>query len=255
VSVLVVLVICAAAHVAEAQSSITGVVRDTSGAVLPGVTVEAASDALIEKVKTATTDGSGVYRLVDLRPGTYIVTFSLAGFQSVRREGLTLTSEFTATVNADLRVGELAETITVTGEAPVVDTTTAVHTQVLDRDAIDYLPSGRMIQSIGQLIPGVNLNLPDVGGARAMQQTYMSTHGMTAANNTVMVDGMTVNGLQLDGAVQAYVNESMSQEMSYQTSGINADTSAGGVRLNMIPREGGNRFAGDFRYSFRPGDW
>jgi hypothetical protein len=130
-----------------------------------------------------------------------------------------------------------------------------VHTQVLDRDAIDYLPSGRMIQSIGQLIPGVNLSLPDVGGARAMQQTYMSTHGMTAANNTVMVDGMTINGLQLDGAVQAYVNESMSQEMSYQTSGINADTSAGGVRLNMIPREGGNRFSGDFRYSVRPGNW
>jgi hypothetical protein len=238
-----------------AQSSITGTVKDTSGAVLPGVTVEAASDALIEKVKTAITDGNGVYRLVDLRPGTYVLTFVMPGFQTVRREGLTLASEFTATIHAELRVGELAETITVTGETPVVDTTTAVHTQVLDRDAIDYLPSGRMIQSIGQLIPGVNLNLPDVGGARAMQQTYMSTHGMTAANNTVMVDGMTINGLQLDGAVQAYVNESMSQEMSYQTSGINADTSSGGVRLNMIPREGGNRFSGDFRYSLRPGEW
>jgi hypothetical protein len=240
---------------AEAQSSITGVVKDSSGAVMPGVTVEAASDALIEKVKSAVTDGNGVYRIVELRPGTYVVTFTLAGFQTVRREGIVLTAEFTATVNVDLKVGELAETITVTGESPIVDTTTAVHTQVLDRDAIDYLPSGRMIQSIGQLIPGVNLNLPDVGGARAMQQTYMSTHGMTAANNTVMVDGMTINGLQLDGAVQAYVNESMSQEMSYQTSGINADTSAGGVRLNLIPREGGNRFSGDLRYSLRPGDW
>jgi hypothetical protein len=239
----------------EAQSSINGVVKDSSGAVMPGVTVEAASDALIEKVKSAITDGNGVYRIVDLRPGAYVVTFTLPGFQTVRREGIELSAEFTATVNAELRVGELAETVTVTGQSPVVDTTTAVHTQVLNRDAIDYLPSGRMIQSIGQLIPGVNLNLPDVGGARAMQQTYMSTHGMTAANNSVMVDGMTVNGLQLDGAVQAYVNESMSQEMSYQTSGINADTSAGGVRLNLIPREGGNRFSGDFRYSLRPGEW
>jgi hypothetical protein len=88
-----------------------------------------------------------------------------------------------------------------------------------------------------------------------MQQTYMSTHGMTAANNTVMVDGMMVNGLQGDGAIQAYHNEAMSQEMSYQTSGISAETSAGGVRLNMIPREGGNRFSGDFRYSLRPGEW
>ena len=102
-----------------------------------------------------------------------------------------LAAEFTATVNAELKVGELTEAITVTGESPLVDTTTAVHTQVLDREAIDVLPSGRMIQSIGQLVPGVNLSLPDVGGARAMQQTYMNTHGMTAANNTVMVDGMT----------------------------------------------------------------
>jgi hypothetical protein len=251
-AVVSVLVLSTTVH---AQSSITGVVKDTSGAVLPGVTVEAASDALIEKVKSATTDGNGVYRIVDLRPGLYVITFTLPGFQSVRREGLTLASEFTATVNADLRVGELAETITVTGEAPVVDTTTAVHTAVLDRSAIEELPSGRMIQSIGQLVPGVNLNLPDVGGARAMQQTYMNTHGMTSANNTVMVDGMMVNGLQGDGAIQAYHNEAMSQEMSYQTSGISADTSAGGVRLNMIPREGGNRFNGDFRYSIRPGEW
>ena len=88
-----------------------------------------------------------------------------------------------------------------------------------------------------------------------MQQTYMSTHGMTLANNTVMVDGMMVNGLQLDGGVQSYFNDAMNQEVSYQTSGIGADTAAGGVRLNMIPREGGNRFSGDFKLSFRPGDW
>ncbi len=241
--------------VSYAQSAIVGVVKDNTGAVVPGVTVEAASEVLIEKVKTAVTDGTGQYRIIDLRPGEYVVTFSLGGFQTIRREGIVLPSEFTATVSVELRVGELAETITVTGASPLVDTTTAVHTQVLDREALDVLPSGKMIQSIGQLVPGINLNLPDVGGARAMQQTYMTTHGMTAANNTVMVDGMTINGLQLDGAVQAYVNEAMNQEMSYQTSGINADTSAGGVRLNMIPREGGNRFSGDFRYSLRPGEW
>jgi hypothetical protein len=238
-----------------AQSSITGVIRDSSGAVLPGVNVEAASEALIERVRAVVSDGQGVYRIIDLRPGTYVVTFTLPGFQTVRRDAVQLPAEFTATINVELKVGEVAEVLTVTGEAPLVDTTTAVHTQVLDRNEIELLPSGRMMQSIGQLVPGVNLNLPDVGGARAMQQTYMSTHGMTAANNTVLVDGMTINGLQLDGAVQAYVNEAMNQEMSYQTSGISADTSAGGVRLNMIPREGGNRFSGDFRYSIRPGSW
>jgi len=238
-----------------AQSAIVGVVKDNTGAVIPGVTVEAASDVLIERVKAVTTDGSGQYRIIDLRPGTYSVTFALPGFQSVRREGIELPAEFTATINAELKIGELAETITVTGESPIVDTTTAVHTQVLDRESIDLIPTGRSIQGMGQLIVGVNLNLPDTGGARAMQQTYMSTHGMTSANNTVLVDGMMVNGLQLDGQVQSYFNDAMNAEMSYQTAGIGADTSAGGVRLNMIPREGGNRFSGDFKYSFRPGSW
>src|SRR6266511_709611 len=106
---------------AFAQSTLSGVVRDSSGAVLPGVTVEAASDALIEKVRSATTDGTGQYRILDLRPGTYIVTFTLTGFNLVRREGIELTGTFTATINADMKVGALAETITVTGESPVVD--------------------------------------------------------------------------------------------------------------------------------------
>src|SRR5688500_19250791 len=106
---------------AWAQSSITGVVRDTSGGILPGVTVEAASPVLIEKVRSVVSDESGVYRIVDLRPGTYTVTFTLPGFQTLRRDGVVLPSEFTATVNADMTVGQLEETITVTGEAPVVD--------------------------------------------------------------------------------------------------------------------------------------
>ena len=241
--------------VARAQSAITGVVKDTSGAVLPGVTVEASSDALIEKSKAVVSDGEGVYRIVDLRPGTYVVTFSLTGFATIRREGIELPSEFTATINADMRVGALEESITVSGDAPVVDVSTAVHTQVLNRDAMDAIPTGRSIQGMGQLVVGINLNLPDTGGARAMQQTYMSTHGMTTANTTVMVDGMMVNGLQGDGAIQSYFNDAMNQEVSYQTSGIGAETSAGGVRLNMIPREGGNRFSGDFKSAYRPGDW
>ena len=109
---------------AYAQASITGVVKDTSGAVLPGVTVDASSPALIEKVRTAVTDGSGLYRIVDLLPGTYAVEFSLPGFTTVRREGVELTGSFAASINADMRVGALEETITVTGETPVVDVRT-----------------------------------------------------------------------------------------------------------------------------------
>jgi hypothetical protein len=242
-------------NAARAQSAIAGVVKDTSGAVLPGVNVEAASDVLIEKTRAVVTDGAGQYKIVDLRPGTYVVTFTLQGFQSFKRENVQLPAEFTATINADMKVGAIEESVTVSAESPVVDVTTAVHTQVLNREAIDSIPTGRTIQGMGQLIVGVSLSLPDTGGARAMQQTYMSTHGMTTSNTTVLVDGMMVNGLQSDGAVQSYFNDAMNQEVSYQTSGIGADTQAGGVRLNMIPREGGNRFSGDFKAAYRPGEW
>ena len=242
----------AAAH---AQSAIVGVVKDTSGAILPGVSVEASSDVLIEKTRAVTTDGAGQYTIVDLRPGTYVVTFTLPGFQALKRDNVELPSEFTATINAVLKVGGLEESVTVSGQSPIVDVTTAVHTQVLSRDVMDAIPTGRTIQGMGQLIVGVNLSLPDTGGARAMQQTYMSTHGMTTSNTTVLVDGMMVNGLQADGAVQSYFNDAMNQEVSYQTSGIGAETQAGGVRLNMIPREGGNRFSGDLKSAYRPGAW
>ena len=238
-----------------AQSAIVGVVKDSSGAAMPGVTIEAASDVLIEKVKSAISDGDGAYRIADLRPGTYSVTFTLPGFKTFRRDALVLPSEFTATLNAELGVGALEETITVTGASPVVDVTSTAKTSVLNREAIDLIPTGRSIQGLAQLIVGVNLSLPDTGGARAMQQTYMSTHGMSTANTTVLVDGQMTNGLQSDGAVQSYYNDSMNAEMSFQSAAIGAETSSGGVRLNMIPREGGNQFHGDFKGASRPGSW
>jgi len=240
---------------AYAQSAIVGVVKDTSGAAMPGVTVEASSDVLIEKVKSTISDGDGAYRIADLRPGTYSVVFTLPGFKTFRRDGLVLPSEFTATLNAELGVGALEETITVTGASPVVDVTSTAKTAVLNREAIDLIPTGRSIQGLAQLVVGVSLSLPDTGGARAMQQTYMSTHGMSTSNTTVLVDGMQTNGLQSDGAVQSYYNDAMNAEMSFQSAAIGAETSSGGVRLNMIPREGGNQFHGDFKAASRPGSW
>src|SRR5262245_8335725 len=240
---------------AHAQSAIAGVVRDTSGAVLPGVTVEASSDVLIEKSKTAVTDGSGQYRIVDLRPGNYVVVFTLTGFQTLKREGIDLPAEFTANISVEMKIGAIEETIVVSAASPIVDVSSAAHVQVLDRETLENVPSGRTIQGIGQMIVGVNLSLPDVGGSRAAMQTYMSVHGQSAANNTVMVDGLAVNGLEGNGLVPSYFNDAASQEMSYQTSAIGAETSGGGVRLNLIPREGGNRFAGDTGISYRPGAW
>jgi hypothetical protein len=240
---------------ARAQSAIAGTVKDTSGAVLPGVTVEAASPVLIERVRTVTTNAQGQYTIVDLRPGVYTLTFTLTGFNTTVRQGVELPTNFTATINAELRVGTLEESVTVTGESPVVDVSSTARVQTLNRDVLDAIPTGRSIFSMGQLITGVSLNVPDVGGSRAMQQTYMSTRGLTSANNIVQVDGMMINGLDGDGAVQQYINNAMVQEMSYQTAGAGADVSPGGLRVNIVPRDGGNRFSGAFFGAWSDGAW
>src|SRR5687767_7057160 len=240
---------------AYAQSIITGTVRDVSGAAMPGVTVEAASPVLIEKVKSVITDGNGSYRITDLRPGIYSVSFTLTGFSTYRREALELPSDFTATLNAELKVGSLEETITVTGESPIVDVSSTTRTQVLSRDVLDAVPTGRTIYGMSQLVTGVALNVPDVGGSRAMQQTYMSTRGLTSANNIVQIDGLMINGLDGDGAVQQYINNQMIQEMSYTTAGAGADISPGGVRVNIVAKDGGNSFSGSFFGAWNDGSW
>ena len=241
--------------VAHAQSTIAGTVKDSSGLVLPGVNVEAASDALIEKVRSVVTDETGQYRIVDLRPGTYVVTFTLTGFNTVRREGVELGADFTASINAEMRVGALSETITVQGSSPVVDVQSAARTQVLNRDLLDAVPAGRSYQGYAQMVPGISLSSPDVGGEASMQNTYMSVHGASSANVSMLVDGQMINGLQSDGSVQSYFNNMMSEEMSFQTAGIGADVSGGGVKVNMIPQTGGNRFAGAFFSAWAPGGW
>jgi carboxypeptidase family protein len=235
---------------ARAQSAIAGVVKDTTGAVLPGVTVEVASPALIERVRSATTDAQGLYKILDLRPGTYSITFSLPGFATVKREGIDLPANFTAPVNGELRVGAVEETVTVSGASPVVDVQQAVTQQVLPQQLLDAVPTGgRNIQSVGATLVGVTQSQPDVGGAQGMQQTYLAAHGSDPRDNYIMVDGIRLNGIEGDGAIQQYFNEGMVQEMSYQTAGISAESSGGGVRLNMIPKDGGNTLRGDLFFS------
>src|SRR5438093_12438625 len=143
---------------ALAQGVIAGTVKDSSGAVLPGVNVEATSPALIEKVRTANTDGTGQYRIEDLRPGTYTVSFTLQGFNTFRREGVELSGSFTATINADLKVGSLAETITVTGESPIVDVQSSKRETTLNSDVIRSLPTVRNYNAMVVLVPGVITN-------------------------------------------------------------------------------------------------
>src|SRR5438105_13870642 len=138
-----------------AQAAITGVVKDASGAVLPGVTVEAASPVLIEKVRSVVSDDTGQYRIVDLRPGTYAVTFTLTGFSKVTREGVELSGTFVATINADLKVGALAETITVTGQTPIVDVQSEKVQSTMNRDIIAAIPTSRNATGIMGIIPGM----------------------------------------------------------------------------------------------------
>ena len=229
---------------ARAQSAFAGVVKDATGAVLPGVTVEAASPALIEKVRSVTTDANGLYRIENLRPGTYTLTFNLPGFSAVKRDGVELPSNFTSTINAELKVGAMEETVTVSGQSPVVDVQSNSKAQVLSREVLDAVPTAHTIQGVGQLVVGVTLTAPDVGGSQAMQQTYFTVHGLGAAQTSLMMDGMIINGLQGDGAIQTYTNDAGNQEMVYQTGGGTVDSPTGGVKINMIPKEGGNRFSG-----------
>jgi hypothetical protein len=169
---------------AYAQASITGVVKDTSGAVLPGVTVEASSPALIEKARSVLTDGTGQYRIENLRPGTYAVTFTLSGFSTIRREGIELAGSFVASVNTELRVGGVQETLTVTGETPIVDIQSTTRQKVIDHTVIDTVPTGRMPQQLAVLIPGVNnsgsigfngMTSQDVGGAGRNENSRSTT--------------------------------------------------------------------------------
>jgi hypothetical protein len=213
------------------------------------------SPVLIEGTKTDVTGAEGTYRIVDLRPGTYTIVFSLSGFKTARFEAVELRADFTGTFNANLEVGALEESITVTGASPVVDVSSNAKVEVLTREVLDQVPTGRNIQAYAQLVSGVSLNVPDVGGSRGMQQTYMSTRGLTSANNIVTVDGLMVNGLDGDGAVQQYFNQAMVAEMSYQTSGAGADVSPGGVRMAIVAKDGGNEFNGSFFAGWTQGSW
>jgi Carboxypeptidase regulatory-like domain len=235
------------ASVASAQSAIAGLVKDTSGAVLPGVTVEASSPSLIEGTRTAVTDGTGQYRIQDLRPGEYSVSFTLTGFRIVKRAGVTLPASFTATVNADMSVGIVEEAITVTAASPLVDVRSSVSQSVMNRETLDTIPTGKDPFAVGQLIAGVTTSTPDVGGTQVMQQPTLQVHGSSNNDNVFMVDGVQIQHIGFGGNQTGfYFNDGLMEEISYQTSSLPAEAPVGGVQINMIPRDGGNAFHGSF---------
>jgi len=235
-----------AATAQQQSGGITGVVRDDGGLALPGVTVEASSPALIEKVRTVTTDGEGRYNIIDLRPGAYVVTFSLPGFSTVRREGIELTAGFTAPLNVTLAVGAITETITVTGASPVVDTQSIRQQEVLGQKMLEALPSGNIgPQTVAYMTPGFASTQADVGGSRdtwSAQGAYTFFHGKIGTRASY--DGFRSQFFigAADGV--GYVSDQGTvQEIQVETSGMGAESGSGSVSINIIPKTGSNLFS------------
>src|SRR5688572_18873747 len=236
---------------AFAQASIAGSARDSSGAALPGVAVEASSPALIEKVRTAVTDDRGLYRIVNLPPGTYSVTFALPGFNQVRRDGIELSGSFTAQIDADMAVGGVSESITVTGATPIVDVQSIRRQTTITNEVLTSIPTARSWAATALLIPGI---VTTGGGPTDVQVTpQMTVFGGAGGRNNegrMQVDGLNA-GAGLGGSgVSTYVADiSNAQEVVTTTSGGLGEAEVGGPTLSIIPKSGGNTISGNFYLS------
>jgi Carboxypeptidase regulatory-like domain len=233
----------AAAQGALARGTLTGTVRDASGGVLPGVTVEASSPALIEKVRTVVTDDAGIYRIVNLEPGVYTLTFTLQGFSQIKREGLELSGSATLTIPIDMRVGNLTETIVVTGESPVVDVQSTRREAVIDGDVISVLPGTRSTGSLITMVPGVET----FGAALnpSPQLVFMFARGGPVGEGRFNMNGMPVANAFAGGGGSSLIYDTVNvDEIAFTVAGGMGETDIGGPVLNIVPRSGGNTFQG-----------
>lgn len=236
---------------AQSAAAIVGAVTDDSGGALPGVTVQITSPALIERVRTAVTSADGRYQVVDLRPGEYTVTFELPGFQTVRRERLALSTSFTATVNATLPVGRLQEQVVVQGGAQVIDARSSTSERALNQELLEGIPVGRIPNVAVLLAPGAVTARPDVGGSETGQTAGVSIHGSQTRDLVWNTDGLDMTSNTGSGGVSGqYPNQGAYQEIVVLTKALPADVGAGGVSVNMITKDGGNRFRGDLFGTF-----
>ena len=234
-----------------------GLVADTTGGVLPGVTVEARSPSIIEGVRTAITDGNGQYLIIALEPGTYAITYSLPGFGTLIRDGIALSTGFTATIDVQLSVGDIQETVTVSGASPVVDIQNVEQRQVMDREIIDSVPTGKSFQNYALLGPGMGSSesyltplSQDQGGMAPTTLSRMKIHGGSELDQQLEINGMDVGDSLTQGSNYSVFPDSNFEELSIEYSGNSAAIETGGVRINMIPREGSNQFSGHFFTTF-----
>src|SRR5688572_7556137 len=237
-----------------AQATLTGTIRDASGSVMPGVTVEASSDVLIEKTRSAVSDGSGQWRIIDLRPGVYSVRFALSGFTTVVRDGIEVSGSATVNVPAELTIGALQEVISVTAESPVVDVQNAKREIVLQGEFVNSLPATRNYSAILSTIPAITVGI--VTSAEVVpEMQFFSARGGPATEGRMMVDGMPV-AMPFSGAgTSSFTYDTGNAvEIAVNLSGGLGEVETGGVSMNLIPRSGGNRFAGNAFFS-AAGDW
>jgi outer membrane receptor protein involved in Fe transport len=237
--------------------TIAGVVRDESGAVLPGVTVDVSSPALIEKVRSTVSDGEGSYRVTELRPGAYAVVFTMPGFSVLRREGIEISSNFTANINVVLNVSALEETITVSGQTPLVDTSSVSQQKTITREVLSAVPTSQSALGIASLMPSVVQppNAQDVGGSMGERSVRISVHGSRTSDARLRQEGMIYNALTagapygtggLEGTGRGYyINPLAASEIVIDVGTMgSAEYGLGGAQTNGIYKDGGNAFSG-----------
>ena len=239
----------------QAQASLAGVVRDNTLAVLPGVTVEATSQVLIEKARTAVTDSTGQYRITELPPGTYTMTFTLAGFNVAKREDIEVRGSGVIPINVELRVGALEETVTVTGESPLVDTQTTRRETVITSEVLSTLPVTRSYGTLLAAIPGIVTDNASRGAMTDPFMTFFTSNGGRGNEGRMLIDGMPVAASFNGGGVSTLIYDvANAQEMQVLVSGGLGESEAGGPTVNLVPQSGGNAFRGQGFYS-NAGDW
>lgn len=228
--------------------AIQGTVSDNTGAVLPGVQVVLGGERLIGGPRTRTSDARGGYQFEGLPPGAYDLSYQVQGFKAVERKGIRVDATFVATVNVRLELGQMEDKVTVVGESPVVDTKSNVQQTVMSQDLLEGIPTGRDPWSVAKIIPGLQVSTYDVGGTQGMQQSNISSHGSNTDDKVFAIDGLTVNWPGGGGgSTMVYYDQGMFEQVNFQTSAIPAEVSIGGVYMNMVVKEGGNRWRGDLR--------
>src|SRR5918996_427282 len=248
---ILLIALLAPAAIAQQTGTIAGAVRDAQAGVLPGVTITVRSDALVTGSQVVVTGEAGAYQFVTLPPGTYSITYELAGFTPLRREGIVVQVARTTRLDVELSVGALQETVTVSGGSPVVDTSSTVTQTNINKDLYEAIPTGRNPWTMAGLVPGVVTGRLDVGGTEGAQQYNIEAFGSADSQKSFSIDGLKMNWAGgSGGATMMYYGFEMYDEYNMQTASGTAESDVSGVFMNMVTKSGGNRFNSDHNIYF-----